>query len=129
MAGGPGLGFGFHLPGFSAPLEPAFDGRHRDAEDLGNLPSWHPAIYGFEHLEPQVFGVRFHIHEFRSGSIDMQAAVGHHFVHCVPVRTSPVAVRVAVRFTAEHRRRGVADKEAMGRYPCSSWATAASRAR
>jgi hypothetical protein len=47
------------------------------------------------------------------------------FVHCVPVRISPVAVRFAV----EHRRRGVADKEAMGRHPCSSWATAGSRTR
>ncbi len=30
---------------------------------------------GFEHLEPQVFRVRFHTLEFRSGSTDMQAAV------------------------------------------------------
>jgi hypothetical protein len=30
---------------------------------------------------------------------------------------------VAIRYTAEHRRRGVGDKEAVGRYPCCSWAT------
>ena len=33
-----------NLPCFSAPLEPAFDGRHRDAKDLRDLPSWHPTI-------------------------------------------------------------------------------------
>ena len=33
-----------NLPGFSAPFEPAFDGGHRDAKDLRDLPSWHPAI-------------------------------------------------------------------------------------
>ena len=33
-----------NLPSFSAPLEPAFDGGHRDAKDPRNIPSWHPAI-------------------------------------------------------------------------------------
>src|SRR5215212_6112115 len=47
------------------------------------------------------------------------------FVHCVPVRISPVAVSSAV----EHRRRGGDDKEAVGRHLCFSWATAESKTR
>ena len=47
-------------------------------------------------------------------------------VSVCPLCTSayqPGCSTVVVRSTAEHQRRGVVDKETMGRYPCSSWAT------
>ena len=46
-----GFGFASTSPVSRRRLSQRLVVEHRDAEDLRNLRSWHPAIYSFEHLE------------------------------------------------------------------------------